>query len=96
MRKIAFLLLFVFTLGFPGRAPCAEPALSVDNVPKISVDELKAMLGSPDLVLIDVRTSHDWDESATKIKGAVREDAHRIGSWMGKYPEEKTLVFYCA
>jgi hypothetical protein len=31
-----------------------------------------------------------------KIKGAVREEPDKIDSWMGKYGNDKTLVFYCA
>jgi len=58
-------------------------------------EELKAMLGSPNLVVIDVRYGKDWTDSDLKIKGAVREDPRAIVSWANKYPKDKTLVFYC-
>ncbi len=96
MRKVLFLLLITLVLGFAGAAPCAETALTVNSVPKMTIDELKGRLNSPDLVIIDVRSAWDWKESTTKIKGAVREDARRLASWFGKYPESKTIVFYCA
>lgn len=53
-------------------------------------------MDTPDLIIIDVRTPHDWEVSATKIKGSVREDPSGTASWMAKYPPDKTLVFYCA
>jgi len=46
-------------------------ALSAD-VPMITKDELKAMLGKPDLVLVDVRLRRDYMFSDFKIKGADR------------------------
>ncbi len=68
----------------------------VKPVPRITKDELKAMLGKPDVLIVDVRTDADWSESNLKIKGAVREDPQAIESWAGKYPRDNTLVFYCA
>jgi rhodanese-related sulfurtransferase len=59
-------------------------------------EELRAMLGNPNLVVIDVRYGRDWTDSDLKIKGAVREDPGAIDSWANKYPKDKTLVFYCA
>jgi hypothetical protein len=66
------------------------------DAPRMTKDDLKAMLGNPDLVIIDVRFGKDWTESDLKIKGAVREDPEAFGSWANKYPKGKTLVFYCA
>ncbi len=66
------------------------------DAPRMTKDELMAMLGNPDLVIIDVRYGKDWTESDVKIKGAVREDPEAFDSWAKKYPKDKTLVFYCA
>ena len=66
------------------------------EAPRMTKDELKAMLGSPDLIIIDVRYGKDWTESDVKIKGAVREDSEAFDSWAKKYPKDNTLVFYCA
>jgi rhodanese-related sulfurtransferase len=59
-------------------------------------DELRAMLGSSDLVIIDVRAQRDWEKSDLKIQGAIREDPEPVDSWANKYPKDKALVFYCA
>jgi rhodanese-related sulfurtransferase len=65
------------------------------DVPRMTMDELKAMLGNPDLVIIDVRLERDWNKSDSKIKGAVREEPVHIESWANKYPKDKILVLYC-
>jgi len=66
------------------------------DVPRMTTDELKALLGNPDVVIIDVRTDRDWNGSSQKITGAVREDPHQAASWAKNYSPEKTLVIYCA
>jgi rhodanese-related sulfurtransferase len=70
--------------------------LSAD-VPMMTKDELKAMLGNPDLVIFDVRLGSDYFSSDLKIKGAVRPDmwAPIYGTAI-TYPKGKTFVVYCA
>ena len=62
--------------------------------PRISKEELQAMLGNTDLVIIDDRSGADWSASQFKIKGAVWEDPGKVEAWMEKYPKDKTMVFY--
>ena len=66
------------------------------DAPRMTKDELKGMLGNPDLVIVDVRYGKDWTDSDLKIKGAVREDPKVFESWANKYPKNKTIVLYCA
>ena len=92
MRKRLFIapLLIFFVLGL-----MATFAKSAD-VSRMKKDELKAMLDNPNVVIIDVRANADWVKSNLKVKGAVREDAKKVNSWMEKYSKDKTLVFYCS
>jgi rhodanese-related sulfurtransferase len=92
MKKTLFTapLLIFFVIGI--LATFAKAA----EVPRMTKDELKAMLGNPDLVILDVRTQSDWKGSDLKIQGAIREDPESVKSWAGKYPKNKTLVLYCA
>ena len=69
------------------------PAMS-QEVPRISKEDLKELLGKPDVVIVDVRTGSDWNDSTVKIKGAVREEPDKVDSWIEKYPRDKTLVLY--
>mgnify|MGYP001040962953 FL=1 len=93
MRKP--ILLMVIAMVVASAALFATTAAAQD-VKKMTIEELKGMLGNPDLVIVDVRRDGDWKLSKVKIKGAVREDQEKVETWMSKYPKDKTLVFYCA
>ncbi len=91
MRKIVIIGFLVMCLGmlfFMGRATAAQ------EPPRVTPEQLKAMLGDPNVVIMDVRLGPDWTDSDSKIKGAVREDPLDVKSWMNKYAKDKTLVFY--
>ena len=77
---------------------CLAATAIAQDVKMMSPEELNALLGSPDLVIVDVRNPHDWNSSDLKIEGAVREDLSKISEWMGKYPKDKNkkILFYCA
>lgn len=59
-------------------------------------EQLRPLMGKPDVIVIDVRSNYDWDSSKAKIKGAVREEGMKFASWMKKYPKDKTIILYCA
>jgi hypothetical protein len=65
-----------------------------DKVPRMTKDQLQGMLGTPGLVIVDVRIG--WQSSGYKIKGAMREDPRNFLSWADKYPQDDTIVLYCA
>ena len=83
-------LLLVFLLS-----GIAAVAASAADIPRITVEELKSMLGNPDLVIIDVRLERDWEAATRKIPGAVWEDFFEVDIWAGKYSKDKTIVLYC-
>jgi hypothetical protein len=85
----------IVLLAFASMALFAKAAVA-DEVPRMSKEELRAMLGNPDLVIIDVRSGKDWEASQSKIKGAVREEPWQAKSWADKYDKDKTYVLYCA
>jgi hypothetical protein len=71
------------------------PSLAAD-VPRMTKEELKGMLGKANVIIVDVRAEIDQDKSNQKIQGAVIEDPGKVETWMAKYPKDKTLVFYCS
>ena len=93
MRKIILMMAIAMIVVLA--AFFATPA-AAQEVNRMSLEELKGRLGSPDLVIIDVRREGDWKSSTVKVKGAVREDVDKVDTWISKYPKDKTLVFYCA
>ncbi len=90
-KNIFSLLMLLILLG----SPLTFAVASVD-APRMSKEELKSRLGDKDIVIIDVRTRHDWEKSDSKIRGAIREDPEEAASWAKKYSKEKTIVLYCA
>ena len=65
------------------------------EVPRMTKEELLPMLGSPDVVILDVRIGDEWKKSPWKIKGAVREEPEKgVQPVAEKYPKDKTYVLY--
>ena len=95
MRKSKPVVFFIWgaTLIFLGSFLSQAMAKEAPRMPK---EELKGLLGKPDVVVIDVRAQSDWDGSKEMIQGAVREDPKKGKEWANKYGKDKTLVFYCA
>lgn len=87
MKAYLMATLMVLAAVFPAFA--AEPGL-------MDKDELKAKLGSPDLVILDVRTGRDWSSSEFMIKGAVRQDPDQLEAWVDSYAKDQTIVLYCS
>ena len=86
---------FLLTLFLSLFNPLFLQAGSNIDVPRISIDDVKNLLGNPNVVIIDVRTKKSWWSSTMKIKDAVREDPSKVSEWMGKYSKSQTLLFYC-
>lgn len=85
---VAGAVVAVLALAVPTEGAAAK-------VPRISSEVLKALIGNPEVVVIDVRRSGDYDRSGAKVQGAIRESEKDV-SWAGKYGKDKLLVLYCA
>lgn len=86
---------FFFALLAAIAAGSAAASAASVEVPRISVEKTKELLGSPEVIIIDVRTAKTWWSSSTKILTAVREEPGAVEKWAGKYPRDKTLILYC-
>jgi hypothetical protein len=75
-------------------AGCFQNVALDKSAPRITKEELKSTLGSPEVIVVDVRLSDEWKKSEWKIESAVREDPEKFKSWADHYPRDKTLVFY--
>ena len=69
-------------------------SVSAAEVTIISDVQLKGILDSPEIVIIDVRGSKDWRSSNIKIKGAVRKIPKKFESWAHELPTDKKLILY--
>ncbi len=90
IRTIVVITLLLASSGYT-----LVPAFGAE-APRIEKDALKARIGQPDVVVLDVRALTDWLLTREKIKGAVRENPKDFDEWYGKYPKGKTIVLYCA
>ena len=90
-RLLFAAVLFIFLLSWN-----ATPFAQSGDVPRMTKQALRAVMDKPDVIIIDVRSSLDWTNGESKIKGAVRENPEAVQSWANKYPKDKTLIFYCA
>lgn len=95
MKRRNVPIIFVLGLSLLLVGGMTAPTLAAE-VPRVTADELKAKLGDPDVIIVDVRRGKDWDASELKIKGAVRVDPHQVDAWIANQPKDKTYVFYCA
>ena len=76
---------------------CMQRWSSKEKTPLMTKEELRTMLGSPNLTVVDVRIEDEWKKSELKIQGAVRENPeNHVRTWADKYPKDRTLVFYCS
>lgn len=96
MRNQGLLLFVSLSLGLSVFATLTGNVSMADSVPRMEKEELKALLGNSDLVILDVRTDFDWSQSEFKVEGAVREYPGKFQSWAEKYPKDRTIVLYCA
>ena len=94
--KRLLLCISLICIGAVGVISFGGVVYAQENVPRMTKEELKPLIGDPNVIVIDVRSMGDWQKDTLMIKGAVREDPVDVASWMDKYPKDKTIVFYCA
>lgn len=80
-------LLLLLTAGGPAAAA---------EVPLMTTEELRADLGSEDVLVLDARSGRDWSSSEFKIRGARRTAPHDYAEWSQTLPRDRRLVLYCA
>ena len=74
----------------------ADDKVPFPEIPRITKEQLKEMLGKPDVVIIDARPVEQWKYSDQLIPGAAHEDPLMVESWARKYDKTKKIVIYCA
>ena len=72
----------------------ADDKLPFPEVPRITKEQLKELLGKSDLVIIDARPVEQWKYSDQMIPGTAHEDPLTVDSWAQKYDKNKRIVVY--
>jgi rhodanese-related sulfurtransferase len=64
-------------------------------IPTLSPDELKKLLDSKSVILLDVRRKADYEAEPTLIPGAAWRDPEQVESWSRELPQDRPVVVYC-
>ncbi len=90
------LLLPAFFLFF-AQVDAAVAFRTTDDVPRISIEQLKAKMDAGEnIVIIDMRTDRDYQESSEKIKGAVRIAVVQLEDSSRALLKGKEIITYCS
>lgn len=80
--------------GRQGQHRGAGPA-SVEQVPRLTKEAVKEMLGKPDVVIVDIRYIRQYEQSDKKLPGAVFVQPENFDEFVKNYPQkDKTYVLY--
>ena len=87
--------LIATTLAFVLVAAAFVAAQAIRNVPRISIDELKALMAKNAVLVIDVRDPDSYQKG--RIPGSVNVDFTQILQQADRFKDDKrTIVTYCA
>jgi 3-mercaptopyruvate sulfurtransferase SseA len=89
ISSLAALLLLVALAGYS-----AMPT-TVEQVPRLTKEAVKELLGKPDVVIVDIRYIKQYEQSDKKIPGAVFVQLENFDEFVKNYPQkDKTYVLY--
>jgi len=91
---VAGLVLTLLVAGPSFMTGAADDKIPFPEVPRITKEQLKEMLGKPDVAIIDARPVEQWKYSDQIIPGTVHEDPLSIQSWALNYDKNKKIVVY--
>jgi hypothetical protein len=95
-RWVCKALFFSLSIVFLNHLTVPAVFSAADDVPRITVQELKAKMDKgDDLVVVDVRTGFDYERSKIKIKGAVRISIVKMEERYRDLPMDKEIITYC-
>jgi predicted sulfurtransferase len=100
MKRVV-LIVAGLVLALLAAGPSFVTGSSTDKVPypevrRITKEQLREMLGKPDVVVIDARPMEQWKYTDQVIPGTTHEDPASVPDWAQKYAKNKTMVIYCA
>ena len=72
----------------------ADDKIPFPEVPRITKEQLKELLGKADLVIIDARPVEQWKYSDQMIPGTAHEDPLTVQVWSQKYDKNQRIVVY--
>lgn len=89
-RRIGLAGLAAALLLFGMAAPVVGAEIS-----RIGPEKLEGMLGAPDLMVVDLRSTGQRESSGRKIRSAILVQASRLEDWTGDLAPKARIVLYC-
>ena len=82
-------------LSLVALAGWSAPPSSVEQVPRLTKEQVKGMLGKPDVVMVDIRYIRQYEQSDKKIPGAVFVQPENFDEFVKNHPKkDATYVLY--
>lgn len=82
-------------LSLVALAAYSAPPEKVEQVPRLTKEVVKDMLGKPDVVIVDIRYIRQYEQSDKKLPGAVFVQPENFDEFVRNYPQkDKTYVLY--
>ena len=94
MLMIIGAILGLTLLGVSSNARSAKQDIPYPDIPRMSLNDAKELIGKPAVVLLDCRPVEQWNDSESKLPGAIHEDPTKVKSWVQKYPKDSTIIIY--
>jgi len=70
---------------------------AADNIRMIKAQELKGRIDKgEDILIIDIRTGKEYEESHFRIKGAIRISIVSLEDRIKELPTDRPIIFYCS
>ena len=89
ISSLVALLLLIALAGYSGAAH------KVEQVPRLTKEAVKEMLGKPDVVIVDVRYIKQYEQSDKKLPGAVFVHPENFDEFVKNHPQkDKTYILY--
>ena len=61
----------------------------------ISANDLKKLVESKAITVLDVRRKNDYDADKARLPGAQWKDPETVAEWSKGLPKDKDVVIYC-
>ena len=86
--SIATALILVALTGY------TAPPTTVEQVPRLTKEQVRDMLGKPDVVIVDIRFIKQYEQSDRKLPGAVFVQPENFDEFVKNNPKDKTYILY--
>jgi hypothetical protein len=93
-HKLMFITSLAAIVTLVSMSGYTAPPSSVEQVPRLTKEAVKDMLGKPDVVIVDIRFIKQYEQSDSRLPGAVFVQPENFDEFAKNYPKQRTYVLY--